>query len=225
MNIDASLEALLVTMAEKLSGSVLPVITGAVTFVPDALLFVFVTAFSAFHLTVDGSTMKAGITSLMPEKAAAKCSAVWLCCKETVGSFAKAYALITAITFTELFVAFSVIGIRYAFLIALLTALIDILPVLGTGTVLIPWAAFLLVGGDTKAGISLLVIYAVITLVRELIEPRIVGGSIGISPFASLASMYVGLRLFGAIGLLVCPLAVIAAQNIVKSKSECPKTQ
>lgn len=225
LDIDASLEALLMSLMEKLSGSVLPFITGAVTFVPDALLFVFVTAFSAFYLTVDGNTMKTRITALMPEKAAAKCAVIWTRGKETVGSFAKAYTLIMAITFTELFVAFSVIGIRYAFLIAMFTAIIDILPVLGTGTVLIPWASFLLIRGDTKAGISLLVIYAVITLVRELIEPRIVGGSIGISPFASLASMYIGLRLFGAVGLLVCPLAVIAAQNIVKSKTESAKIQ
>lgn len=68
-------------------------------------------------------------------------------------------------------------------------------------------------------------VYAVITLIRELIEPRIVGGSIGISPFASLASMYIGLRLFGAAGLFICPLAVIAAQNIVKSKTESAKIQ
>lgn len=225
INIDSSLEALLMALVEKLSGSVLPVITGAVSFVPDALLFVFVTAFSAFYLTVDGSAMKARITSLMPEKAAAKCGIIWTRCKETVGCFAKAYTLIMAITFTELFVAFSIIGIRYAFLVALFTAVIDILPVLGTGTVLIPWATFLLVRGDTKTGISLLVVYAVITLIRELIEPRIVGGSIGISPFASLASMYIGLRLFGAAGLFICPLAVIAAQNIVKSKTESAKIQ
>ena len=223
INIDSSLEPLLMALVEKLSGSVLPVITGAVSFVPDALLFVFVTAFSAFYLTVDGSAMKARITSLMPEKAAAKCGIIWTRCKETVGSFAKAYTLIMAITFTELFVAFSIIGIRYAFLVALFTAVIDIL--LGTGTVLIPWATFLLVRGDTKTGISMLVVYAVITLIRELIEPRIVGGSIGISPFASLASMYIGLRLFGAAGLFICPLAVIAAQNIVKSKTESAKIQ
>lgn len=219
INIDSSLETLLMNVVEKLSGSVIPMITGAVAFVPDAILFVVVTVFSAYYLSVGGAKMKSSFVSLLPKQAAEWLDRAYTRLKQTAGSFLQAYMLIMAITFTELFIMFSIAKIRYAFLIALFTAIIDVLPVLGTGTVLIPWSIFLFISGNTKTGIALLIIYAIITLVRQFIEPRIVGNSVGISPFASLASMYIGLKLFGGLGLFICPLAVIAVQNIIKNKS------
>ncbi len=218
VDIDSSLEALLLNIAEKLSASVLPVVTGALTFVPDALLFVFVTVLSAYYLSIGGADMKASLMKLLPQNVSNSVEAFFKRLKETIGSFARAYALIMAITFTELFAMLSIVKVKYAFLIALFTAIVDILPVLGTGTVLIPWSVFLFISGDTKTGIAILIIYGVITLVRQLIEPKIVANSIGISPFASLASMYIGLRLFGAAGLFICPLAVITVRNVIKIK-------
>jgi len=223
INIDSSLESLLAGILEKLSGSVIPMITGAVAFVPDAILFVVVTVFSAYYLSVGGAKMKASFVSLLPKPAAEWLDRTYIHLKETAGRFLQAYMLIMAITFTELFVMFSIAKIRYAFLIALFTAIIDVLPVLGTGTVLIPWSIFLFITGNTKTAIALLIIYGIITLVRQFIEPRIVGNSVGISPFASLASMYIGLKLFGGLGLFICPMAVITVQNIIKNKSAEPK--
>lgn len=218
IDIDASLETLLLGIAEKLSSSVLPVVTGALSFVPEALLFIFVTVLSAYYISVGGSDMKSSLYRIIPEKASNIIENAIARLKETIGGFVRAYALIMSITFTELFVMFSIVKIKYAFLIALFTAVVDILPVLGTGTVLIPWSILLFITGDTKKGIAIIVIYGIITLIRQLIEPKIVANSIGISPFASLAAMYIGLRLFGAVGLFICPLAVIAAQNIIRNK-------
>ena len=110
------------------------------------------------------------------------------------------------ITFSELFSALLVMGYRYAFLIALGTAVIDILPVLGTGTVLIPWAVITLLAGDTVRGVALLCVYAGMTVVRQVLEPRIVGKYIGLPPLAALACMYLGLRLFGVPGLVLFPV-------------------
>ena len=94
----------------------------------------------------------------------------------------------------------------YALLIALLTAIVDILPVLGTGTVRIPWAAAMLILGNFPLGIGLLILYAIITVVRQMLEPRVVGKQIGLYPLVTLVCMFVGTYLFGFVGLFGLPI-------------------
>ncbi len=122
--------------------------------------------------------------------------------------------MITLITFLELFVAFTVLGIKYAFLIALVIAVIDILPVLGTGTVLIPWSIFLLLIGDYYTGIALIIVYIVIAVIRQIIEPKIVGKYIGLYPLLTLVAMYTGLRVMGVLGLITFPLIIIIVKKL-----------
>jgi predicted PurR-regulated permease PerM len=120
------------------------------------------------------------------------------------------------ITFAELFIAFLIIRIEYSFVIALLIALIDVLPVLGAGAVLIPWGIISMVFGNYSVGIPILISYAVITVVRQIIEPRIVGKFIGLPPLAALASMYIGLKLMGVIGLFVFPVGAIVVKRVLE---------
>ena len=94
--------------------------------------------------------------------------------------------------------------------------------VLGTGTVLLPWAAFCFAAGDTKSGVGLLIVYAVITVVRQILEPRIVGKYIGLPPLASLASMYIGLKLIGFWGLFLFPVGALLAYHTLYKKEPSP---
>ena len=109
---------------------------------------------------------------------------------------------------------FSILGVEYSLLLAVITAIIDVLPILGTGTVLIPWGIISLFQGNFVLGIGILVLYGVITLVRQIIEPKIVGDYIGLYPLVSLICMYVGLRLFGIVGLFLLPISVIMLKNL-----------
>ena len=99
--------------------------------------------------------------------------------------------------------------LNYAFLLALVTALLDILPVLGVGLVLLPFGIFELCTGQVLRGVGLLLLYAVITVVRQVVEPRWVGKSLGVHPLLLLFGIYTGLRIFGVAGLLVGPLAAL----------------
>lgn len=99
------------------------------------------------------------------------------------------------ITFSELLVGLLVIGIENPLLIALTIAVVDVLPVLGAGTVLIPWGIVNIIFGNTKLGLSLLLLYVIILFVRQLIEPKIVGQQIGVHPLLTLFGMYVGLQI------------------------------
>lgn len=135
----------------------------------------------------------------------------------TLGKFVRAYTLIISITFLELSIGFWIIGIPTPFLFGLLVAIIDIMPILGTGAVLIPWSVIALVMGNTKVGIGMLLLYIIITVVRQVIEPRIVGQQIGLHPLVTLILMYVGAQLMGVLGLFILP---IIATILVKLNKE-----
>ncbi len=135
----------------------------------------------------------------------------------TLGKFVRAYSAIISITFVELSTGFWLLGIPNALLLGLLVAIIDVMPILGTGAVLLPWAIIGFIIGNTKIGIGMLVLYIIITAVRQTIEPKIVGQQIGLHPIVTLLLMYVGAQLMGVLGLLMLP---IIATILVKLNSE-----
>ena len=98
-------------------------------------------------------------------------------------------------------------------------SIIDVLPVLGTGTVLIPWGIFEMLSGRTVSGIMLLVLFAVTEIVRNLLEPRLIAGRLELHPFFTLAGVYVGGRLFGAAGIFIMPLAMMIFRQLHAQKN------
>ena len=102
----------------------------------------------------------------------------------------------------------------YAFLLALLIAAVDFLPLLGTGVVLIPWGIICLILGQVRLGIGLLILYGVTTLIRQVLEPKLIGEGLGLHPLLSLLSMYAGLRLFGVWGMILAPLVAAGIKSV-----------
>ena len=201
----------------SLTTRILPILGDVVSFVPDAIMYIFVFSLSCYYFTVDFDRINRSLVRVVPANTKKLLSRAKTGLKTTLGGLLRAYAIIILITFTELFISLSLIGVRYSLVISLVTSLVDILPVLGTGTVLIPWGIFTLVFGTTSKGIALLVTYFVITVVRELIEPKIVGKTMGIHPLLTLVSMYAGLKFFGIIGLVLMPPLVTFAKNLFSS--------
>ena len=138
--------------------------------------------------------------------------------REAGKSVLKGYLLTVGITFLQLYVGFLILGMDYALTIALITALVDILPVIGVGTVLVPWAAVKLIAGANYQGFGLLIIFAVVSVVREIIEPKIIGKSIGLHPLATLFSMYIGLETCGFLGMITFPVLLIAIKSFATRK-------
>ncbi len=140
----------------------------------------------------------------------------------TLGKYVKTYSKIILITFTELFIGLHLLKLfkiytgGYIVVISLITAIIDVIPVLGTGTVLIPWALWqLFVSGNIGMGVGLIIMYVAITVIRQVIEPKLVGDELGLPSFVTLMAMYLGSQLFGFLGLFLLPLtlAVLVALN------------
>lgn len=190
--------------------------TGLLRATPSIMLFVVVTVISSFYFLLDLDSVHRALFSLLPQKAKEKLPSVKMRVRRFLVKYLRIYLFLMFITFCELFAGFSVLGVDYAFLLALIISVIDILPVLGVGTVLIPWSVIELLGRDFRMGFGLLILWAVITVVRQITEPHIVGETIGLHPLLTLTGMYVGFRIFGIMGMLLAPALIIAVRTGIR---------
>ena len=131
--------------------------------------------------------------------------------------FLKAQAILSLVTFIMAVIGLSILDVRFAVLLSLLIVIVDILPILGTGSVLVPWAVIALIQDNNFLGFGLIILFLVITVVRRVIEPKVYSSSLGISPLASLISMYVGFKLLGIAGIFIGPIIVIIFETLKKA--------
>ena len=121
-------------------------------------------------------------------------------------------------TFFELYIGLGIMGVDYSFLLALGISFLDALPIFGVGTVLIPWAVLSFITHDFALGFGLVILWALVSVIRQIIEPRIIGGTIGLHPIVTLIGMYVGFRLFSIVGMFLAPAVIIAARTYFGKK-------
>jgi len=131
--------------------------------------------------------------------------------------YIKAIIILISITGFLSLIGLLILGVRYAFVLALVVALLDLLPVVGPGTVYVPWGIMMLITGDVKFGIGLLILYGIIVVVRQILEPKLVGENIGLHPLTTLVSLYIGYRLLGFWGFIIGPAVVIIYKAFVKN--------
>lgn len=134
--------------------------------------------------------------------------------KIALGGWLMAQLKLCGITFCILAAGFFILRIRYAMLWAGVVALVDAFPILGTGTVLIPWSLVCLLRGDTARGIGLLGVYGIAFALRSILEPRLVGKELGLDPLITLIALYAGYKLWGFAGMLLSPLVAVVATGL-----------
>ena len=199
--------------------SALPTAAAAILVkIPDFFLFLIVTVISTFYFCTDRDSLSGAITAVLPDSWNAVIPKLKTKLSSTLRGYVKAYLLIMLLTFCEIFLGLSVLGINYAFILSLIIAAVDILPILGAGTIIVPWAIFSLLTSNYKIGIGLLVIYAVISIIRQVAEPRIVGNSLGLHPLATLASIYISVKFIGISGIIIGPIVALLIGNLFKGE-------
>lgn len=189
-------------------------ISGVAAAVPGSFLNVIITIIVTFFLAIDYPKVTGFILRQLPEKADFYIGEVRDYVGGTLLKCLASYALILCITFLEISVGLTVLRVPNAILIALCIAVFDILPVLGTGGIMIPWGIISLIMGKWVLGLGLLVLYLIITVIRNIIEPKIVGHQVGLHPVVTLLSMLAGLQLFGIIGLFGFPITLSLLKNL-----------
>ena len=211
----ATYNAIVSNVSTSLGGTVVNISESVVTWVtnltlktPGFLLKLLITVIATIFLTADFPRIKAFVMRQLPVRICDLLHNARVQLGRTLWSYTRSYAMILAITFVEIGLGLSIIGVNNAFGIAILIALFDILPVVGSGIVLLPWTIFTLFSGNLPTGIGLAVLYIVVIVVRQIMEPKIVGDRVGLHPLVTLLSMVLGTYLFGGIGLLGLPITV-----------------
>ncbi len=212
--INGTVTEVIKNLITSLSSYLATILTGFVTRLPEICLFFVVFVIASFYFAIDFKNITASMARLIPHRFKSRAGSALTGIKDTFTGYIKAYSIILLVTFAQLFVGFLVLRVNYATTLAMVIALLDMLPVIGTGTVLIPWAAIAMLMGNMPLGIGLLILFGIITVTREVIEPKIIGRSIGMHPLLTLAAMYAGYRLFGLWGILLLPPLVNLAKTL-----------
>lgn len=183
--------------------------------IPQAIIFVIITMLSTFFMASDRDKIYEYIKLNIPEDWVNNVITIKDDMFAALFGYIKAQLILMSITFVELSIGFAIIGVKQNILLGLLISIIDALPILGTGGVLIPWAIYNFITRDIRMGISLIILYGVVLVVRQLIEPKVLGQQIGLHPLVTLLSMYLGLRIFGYIGMIIGPITILLLKNII----------
>ncbi len=199
----------------SMTASISSAALGIVTKIPSFLLFLAALLISAFYFAVDRDKISNALSCVLPERWQKKLPYVKERIRSSLTGYLKAYLLIMLLTFTEMLIGLTLLRVNYAFLMAIIIAIVDILPILGTGTVIVPWAIFSFATSDARLGTGLLILYGLSLIIRQIAEPKIVGNSIGLHPLATLASIYLGIRFLGLAGIFIGPVTALLIKGFL----------
>ena len=199
--------------ATSASMSLVSALSGWATRLPSRLLSTIICVIATIFLVADYPRITAFVLRQIPERPRRILLQAKVSLGNVVRQYGRSYGIIMGITFLEILTGLLLLGQKNSVLIALLIAVFDIFPIVGAGMILVPWGIVSLLTGAEGQGVGLVVIYVVEILVRQIIEPRIVGRQIGLHPLITLIAMFVGSKLFGGVGLLGLPItcAIVAS--------------
>ncbi len=216
-------EAMLSAVGGALSGLarlVPSAVLATISKLPTLMLSLLVTLIACFYFSADLDRIHRTLLSLLPAETAERARELKVQTGKVIRRFVGAYFLLFLINFAVLAVGFALIGVDCVLLMALFCAAVDVLPVLGTGAVILPWAVWTMLTGNYVLGIGLVVVYVAVTVIHQIAEPYIVGGSLGVHPLLTLFAMYVGFQLFGIVGMLLFPAAAVLLLGVLPAKRE-----
>lgn len=220
IEVDLSMSMITASLYEKLvdfSG----LFSGAYSVIselPSLLITVIVTIISIFFMTTDFDNIGKWVMAQLPGRTARSLIEIKVYVTKILFRYIRSYTLILFITFTELLLFFTIThfiaGLENVVALAAVIAVFDILPIVGTGMVLLPWSIISLITGDVPLGICIFVAYVVIVVARQFIEPKVIGQQVGLHPLVTLMGMIVGSKLFGVIGLFGLPITFALLKDL-----------
>lgn len=192
-----------------------------ITAIPTFIIYLVITILATYFICTDRMAILDNLEQKVPKKWLRKANSQFKTIVQVLGKYLKAELILVLISFIIVTISlyiFKAVGmnIESPFLISLGIGFVDILPILGSGTVMLPWGIVTIISGDMKLGISILILLLIISLIRQFLEPRIVSYQLGLHPLYTLIAMYVGFKISGIIGLIIGPIILIIAQNFFR---------
>lgn len=186
--------------------------------IPMWITIIFIVILSTYFFTRDMSSIRKRFISVFTESGKERIEKIWNQGIKMLTSYVKAYLLIYFLTFIQTLVGFSILGVRYSVLLSIICAFADILPVLGIGLVYLPLAVIYILSGNYFSGVGILVLFVLISIVRQIVEPKIVSTSLGIHPVASLVAIFIGAKAFGLVGMVYFTLLIVSYKVLKNTK-------
>lgn len=169
---------------------------------------------AAFFLTNDWNRMKDTLGRLLPGSARSSLKEVTRHLQKALTGFFKAQLILMSVTACLIFAGLLFLQVEHAFTIAILASALDLLPYIGTGIIFIPWVLYLFITGEYSLTIGLTILYMVVIVTRQLLEPKVLSGSIGLHPLAALIAIFIGLQVWGFAGLIIAPILLVVLQAL-----------
>jgi sporulation integral membrane protein YtvI len=213
--IDTSVRGSLQSVYLALS-SLVTALLNALRGLPMAFILSLVSLVAAFFISRDKALIAEFCLSLLPPNWRDRARAVNRDVLSSVVGLVKAQLLLVALTTVLTVIGLLLMGVRYAWLVGLLTGILDILPIVGPTVVLVPWAVYCFIDGNTWLGVGLMALHLGLSTFRQFMEPRIIGQRLGLHPLIALLSLYLGIRLLGVTGLVVGPLVAIIIKALFR---------
>lgn len=194
------------------------ILSHIVASVPRVVLFILVTVIASIYFALDIDRINAWVKKLLPERILNPLVTFKNGCLTVGVKYVRSYALLMGITFSVMLAGLLILRRENALIISIVIAILDLLPVIGVGSVIVPWSIVELLLGNTRVGIGLIVLLVIHELIRQFSEPRIIGKSIGVHPIISLLLLYVGCSVFGIAGILLGPLVAVALNGFLSDR-------
>jgi sporulation integral membrane protein YtvI len=178
--------------------------------IPNALIYTIVTIMAAYFMLADYENIQEYFHKIMPKFAGNVLSTMKTQTLRVVVGYVLAQLKIMAVITLILAVGFLILGVSYSLLLAIFISIIDFLPILGTGTIMIPWAIIKIINGNYGMAIGLLIVYAITQIVRQLIQPKLLGDSMGLNPMLTLVLLFIGFKVKGIGGMILAvPVGIV----------------
>ena len=210
--------------SSKLGGFIKGLIS-FITSIPTVILYICITILATFFISLDRDEIVSFLEQQLPKSWLDKVFNIKTDMFTVLGSYIKAQIILMTICFFELIVCLNLLSflglnVPYPLLMSIIICIIDALPILGAGTILIPWAVISFALSDIKLGIALIIIYLFVLSVRQMLEPKLVSQNLGVHPLITLISMYSGFKIFGVMGFLIGPVVMIILKNVFSRELE-----
>lgn len=205
-------------MLDKTTGYLLSLAGNLLSHVPDSALSLGTAILSAFLISAKLPRLRRLLLRRISRERLDRIRETWQRLKKLFSGWLTAQAKLMAVTFLILSAGFLMLRIPYALLWALMVCLVDAFPILGTGTVLLPWSVLCLLQADTGRAVGLAGLYAVVSLTRSMLEPKLLGRHLGLDPLLTLIAMYAGYKLWGIGGMFLAPMLAVTAIQILPER-------
>ncbi|WLR56094.1 sporulation integral membrane protein YtvI [Mesobacillus subterraneus] len=184
---------------------------------PNAATVLIFSLLGTFFISKDWYRLSAMGTRFLPNRARTSSKTVFADLKKALFGFVRAQATLVSITTVIILIGLLILRVDYAITIALVTGIVDIIPYLGTGAVFVPWIIYEAIAGEMSTAIGLGVLYIVVLVQRQIMEPKILSSSIGLDPLATLIALFVGFKTIGFLGLIVGPVILVIINTLQRA--------